>query len=1181
MEHEKTYFMGIDVGVASLGVALVEYDREHHTGCILDGCARVYPASIGASERRLSASMRKQYARRKQRKKELRQRLCDLLQVPEEGYDTRARDEAYCGKRIDESGFSAIALRSRGISEQLAPLELARALYHIAHNRGSRLERSTTDASDEDKQESKATREAHRLMQQALRERKLETIGQYLHQRMQQGHSTKGKKGADGAYNFYITREDMRKELKRLLTEQQRYHPSLTKAAITELQGLIFYEHKDQDRLDLIGNCCYGIRNTNGDMEKRLAKGSSLFQEKRLLEEINNLRVRRLGKPRDDSGLLTLSERDAAYDYLQTRQEADAKQIKQAAGIDAGFDLSIEQSYKRKSGKATERKIAGNNIRIQLKNTPLEPIWLDLGADQCLAIEGILRDEKDFDQFCSRLRKQLPELDLSEDKLEELDDIQFESGYGAAGITATRQLIEQLRADVIDLKKAEQRAGLQHLAASHSEKRNYLPYYAEVIGHYCSKATGHPADPLEKRFGKIANPVVHRSLNQIRQVVNAYIKQYGKPQEIVVELSRDIGLSADERDRQDRENKKNQENNRKYDEIIISYARRASRKYRQALKLHGWQGGICPYTGETIAEGDIFNGNAQVDHVLPHSRTYDDSLSNLVLCLTAANQQKREQSPYEAFSAGAHFQIPGKGDISLNWDELLEHIKDYPDSKKYRFNADAMDKYQKENAFLQRYQGDTRYLGKVASQYLRVLFAAENHRKVRVLAGGITGAMRQAWGVHTVLEEVLQREQAAAAADPEQASPAADADSLSGKKRREDSRHHIVDAITLACISNAEIWRLHTRRRESQSTEEYYQSLRKDPAKILPWHDFRGAVRAFISDPKRVVQKRARDPMGQLHNDTSYAAIAWREKDGYWICSQRKDLLQITVGPQGKPPSLENMWKLLGFNSDGTYAAGLEKIAEELEAIHSGKVKGRLYWKSSDPRRDMESIIANLRQLGQAIESLYHQQPDTESRTLAKTRTKPEEEREVTLTPKEKLRKAVEQYQQRTQAAKGFNQYETGSLRTIADTIENDKPQRLYKPGANSHMEIYMSTSGKPGWEVIQRIDANQPGYLPRWRRQDADAELLFTLRKDEELEVWNDKDPKNPDRHRARIIVRVQKLSAADLVMFPVEKATSDNKSPHKIRDASIKRFLLRQPRLLVRDPRGKVLWRSPAHNW
>ena len=1197
MDHEKTYIMGIDVGVASLGVALVEYDRDHRTGGILDGCARIYPASIGASERRLNASMRRQYARRKQRKDELKQRLCDLLQVPEAAYDTRSRNEAYCGKRIDESGFSAIALRSRGITERLTSLELARALYHITHNRGSRLERSKANASSEDKKESKATRKANRVMQQELQDRKLETIGQYLYQRMQQGRSTKGKKGADGAYNFYITREDMENELKRLLTEQQQHHPSLTDVEVANLQEFIFSEHLGQNPLDLVGSCCYGILDTDEKVESRLAKGSSLFQEKRLLEEINNLRIRRSGKPRDDSGLLTLTERNAICGYLQTHKEAGAQQMKKAAGIDAGFDLSIEQTYQRKPSKrksskgkpdegkpskGTERKIAGNNIRFHLKNTPLGPIWLDLDVDRRTDIEDILRDEKDFDRFCSRLREQLPVLDLSVDQLEKLDDIQFQSGYGTAGITATRQLIEQLRAEVINLREAEQRAGLRHVTARHSGKREYLPYYAEVIGHYCSRATNHPADPAEIRFGKIANPVVHRSLNQIRQVVNAYIKQYGKPQEIVVELSRDMGLSADERDKQDRENKKNQKNNRKYDEIIINHGKRPSRKYRRALKLHHWQGGICPYTGATIAIEDIFNGNAEVDHILPYSRTFDDSLSNWVLCLAVANQQKRECSPYEAFFAGARFYISGKGEFSVIWDQLLERVKDYPDNKKRRFNADAMDKYQEETNFLQRYQGDTRYLGKVASQYLRVLFAAENRHKVRVLAGGITGSMRQAWGVHTVLAEVLRREQAVAeiAANPDRAPTSVDEDNLSGKKRRDDSRHHIVDAITIACISPHEITRLYTLRRNSQSTESYYENLRKNPTPILPWRDFRSAVREFISDPKRVVQKRARDPMGQLHQQTSYAVIAWREKDDAWVCSQRKDLFQTIVRPQGKTPSLENMWKSLGFNSDGTSTKGLEKIAADLEAIHSGKVKGRLYWNSSAPRRDMESIIKNLREIGRAIESFYQQQPDTEIRTTAKTEKKPEEECKVELTPKEKLHRAVEQYQQQKQAVRGFKQYETGSLRVISDTMENAKPQRLYKPDANSHMEIYMSADGKPGWEVIQRLDANRSGYQPQWR-QDPDAELLLTLRKDEELEIWNDKDPKHPDPHRARIIARVQHLSAGDLVMFPVEKATSEKTSPHKIRDASIKRFLLRQPRLLVRDPRGKVLWRSPAHNW
>ena len=51
----------------------------------------------------------------------------------------------------------------------------------------------------------------------------------------------------------------------------------------------------------------------------------------------------------------------------------------------------------------------------------------------------------------------------------------------------------------------------------------------------------------EKKYGKISNPTVHVALNQTRVVVNALIKEYGKPTQIAIELSRDLKNSVEKK----------------------------------------------------------------------------------------------------------------------------------------------------------------------------------------------------------------------------------------------------------------------------------------------------------------------------------------------------------------------------------------------------------------------------------------------------------------------------------------------------------------------------------------------------------------------------------------------------------------------------------------------------------
>jgi hypothetical protein len=96
---------------------------------------------------------------------------------------------------------------------------------------------------------------------------------------------------------------------------------------------------------------------------------------------------------------------------------------------------------------------------------------------------------------------------------------------------------------------------------SHSE----LPYYGEFLTtpcglwHWQAQATA-----TKKRFGKIANPTVHIGLNQVRVVVNALIKRYGHPSEVIVEVARDLKQSQEQReeDKQERQAKNQKRNER-------------------------------------------------------------------------------------------------------------------------------------------------------------------------------------------------------------------------------------------------------------------------------------------------------------------------------------------------------------------------------------------------------------------------------------------------------------------------------------------------------------------------------------------------------------------------------------------------------------------------------------------
>ena len=62
------------------------------------------------------------------------------------------------------------------------------------------------------------------------------------------------------------------------------------------------------------------------------------------------------------------------------------------------------------------------------------------------------------------------------------------------------------------------------------------------------------------------------------------------------------------------------------------------------LKQQGWK---CLYSGKSIEAQRIATDSTyvQIDHILPYSRSMDDSLNNKVVCLTDENQRKGNRTP--------------------------------------------------------------------------------------------------------------------------------------------------------------------------------------------------------------------------------------------------------------------------------------------------------------------------------------------------------------------------------------------------------------------------------------------------------------------------------------------------------------------------------------------------------
>ena len=443
---------------------------------------------------------------------------------------------------------------------------------------------------------------------------------------------------------------------------------------------------------------------------------------------------------------------------------------------------------------------------------------------------------------------------LDRDHAEETAKAPLPEGYGRLGLTATTRILEALESDVLTYSTAVSACGWHHSDGRTGEVLENLPYYGEVLERHVIPGTGDPKDDDVKRYGRITNPTVHIGLNQLRRLVNRIVTVYGKPDEIVVELARDLKLSEDQKKDVQRDIKKSTEaaiaRGKKLEEMGVPNTGANRMKYRLWEDLGPAIGPrCCPYTGEPISAAMIFTPDVDVDHILPFSRTLDDSFANRTLCLKEANRQKTNKTPWETWGE------------TEQWETIAANLKNLPANKAWRFAPDAMVRFEGENEFSARALKDTQYLSRIARAYLDALYdGSDGKSHVWVVPGRLTEMLRRHWGLNGLTELT-------------------DSDAQTVKaKNRTDHRHHAIDAAVVAATDRGLIKRVAdmAQQDELNGAEEVARSVPP------PWEGFRddisGQVARIIvshrADHGRIdsdARKSGRDSTsGQLHNDTAY-----------------------------------------------------------------------------------------------------------------------------------------------------------------------------------------------------------------------------------------------------------------------------------------------------------------------
>ena len=166
-----------------------------------------------------------------------------------------------------------------------------------------------------------------------------------------------------------------------------------------------------------------------------------------------------------------------------------------------------------------------------------------------------------------------------------------------------------------------------------------------------NQSTDEPLKPKLKLLPKnsLRQPVVEKILNQMINLVNTIIDQYGTIDEIRIELARELKQSLDERNATFKRNNDNEKLNKSIaDKLAKDYHVKANRRNIEKWRLYQETDGDCLYCGNKIELSDFLNGDeSDVEHVIPKTKLFDDSFQNKVISHRKCNKAKDNLTAYD------------------------------------------------------------------------------------------------------------------------------------------------------------------------------------------------------------------------------------------------------------------------------------------------------------------------------------------------------------------------------------------------------------------------------------------------------------------------------------------------------------------------------------------------------
>ena len=813
------YSLGIDAGCASIGWCVVELDEKNMPMAIHAAGVRRFESGVEgdvsrgrdeskSQQRRESRGPRRNTWRRQWRMRKVFRILQDANLLPEsDSNDSDSRHQLFLDldkqlveelDLIDNRRSAQIVpytLRARALDSELPPHALGRTLYHLAQRRGflSNLKANRVDSDEDSGKVKTGISELGKSMDLAH----ARTLGEYFagldpdKQRIRQR---------------WTSRQMYRDEFDAIWLAQADHHPQLTDSLREQLEAAIFGQRPLKSQRGLIGHC-------ELERYRRRAPSACLpYQQFRVLQQLNNLKIESRCHPPQN---LNDEQRELLLERLSVEGDLTWNEVKKTLGIRTTKKQPIE--YTLNFEEDGNKKMLGNRTASKFA-TALGDAWHQLDREaQSKLVDAVLSFE-DEQPLLDHLEHRWK---LSAEQGAAVVGISLEAGYGNVSrraVTKLRPLMQQ------GVPYSTARKEVYPESCESVEAADYLP-------------------PFQEFAPCVRNPTLSRVMSELRKVVNAIIRVHGRPELIRVELARDL-----KRSRKDRKKLAEQrdQNTKAKDNAVVEILKECGSEFdkpHNILKFRlaeecNW---TCPFTGKGFGMDELISAEPKLDveHIIPYSRSLDNSFTNKTLCFHDENRHvKKNGTPIEVYGA------------TDRWEAILDRVRSFQGKSstiQRKLHLFQMENLEDEEDFANRQLSDTRYLSRSAADYLATLYGGrtDEEGKLRVQAspGRLTAILRRAWGLNRV-----------GIGDPD----------APDEKNRADHRHHAIDAFVVAVTSPATV----KAASEAASRAEDYYSRELLSEMEPPWEGFSWKQLGEIIDGVVVSSRVNRKLNGKLHEDT-------------------------------------------------------------------------------------------------------------------------------------------------------------------------------------------------------------------------------------------------------------------------------------------------------------------------